>query len=120
VSQNQDQRYLSYLATSIELIERRIAGMTQETFISDLDTQDAVLWRLETLGEATGKLSDELKARHPHVRWRAIYGFRNIAAHGYLELNLDLVWEIITTHLDALKAVTIEELARPDNAGSSN
>jgi uncharacterized protein with HEPN domain len=70
---------------------------------------------LKRLAEATGRLSDEIKQRHPHVRWRAIYGFRNIAAHGYLELSLDLVWEIITLHLSNLKAVVTEELARLGN-----
>jgi uncharacterized protein with HEPN domain len=50
--------------------------------MQDVDAQEAILWRLETMGETTGRLSDEVKSRHPQIRWRAIYGFRNIAAHG--------------------------------------
>ncbi len=76
----------------------------------DVDVQDAVLWRLETLSEATVKLSDELKARYPEIRWQAVRGFRNIVAHGYLELNLDLVWEIIDFHLKDLAIVADQEL----------
>jgi uncharacterized protein with HEPN domain len=53
-----------------------------------------------------------LKDRHPELRWRAIYGFRNIAAHAYLELRLDQVWEIVEQHLPALKIVVDDELAR--------
>jgi hypothetical protein len=60
-----------------------------EVFRRDVDLQGAVLWRLETPAEATGKLSQSLKDRHP-ARWRAIYGFRNIAAHGYLGLGTAL------------------------------
>jgi len=78
--------------------------------MQDLDVQDAVLWRLQTLAEATGKLSQEVKDRHPEIRWRALYGFRNIAAHAYLDLNLDLVWEIVEQHLSTLRDVAQQEL----------
>ena len=112
MTSDRDRRYLTYIKTSIELIEERARGKSYERFLEDVDTQDAILWRLQTLGEATGRLSEEVKNRHPHVRWRAIYGFRNIAAHGYIELNLDLVWEIINLHLEELKNVVTEELSR--------
>jgi uncharacterized protein with HEPN domain len=111
VNDDRNQRYLIYIREAILLIERRTRG-GRDVFLQDLDTQDAVLWRLETLAEATGRLSDDLKQRHPKIRWRAIYGFRNIAAHGYLDLQLDLVWEIIDSHLSDLKAVVDEELKR--------
>jgi len=78
--------------------------------MQDLDVRDAVLWRLQTLAEATGKLSQEVKDRHPEIRWRALYGFRNIAAHAYLDLNLDLVWEIVEQHLSTLRDVAQQEL----------
>jgi uncharacterized protein with HEPN domain len=82
---------------------RRRTQRGYEVFRRDVDLQDAVLWRLETLAEATGKLSQSLKDRHP-ARWRAIYGFRNIAAHAYLGLRLDDIWEIIKPHLPVLDA----------------
>ncbi len=72
--------------------------------------QDAILRRLETLADATGKLSPELKARHPGTRWRAVTGFRNIAAHAYMDVQTDIVWEVIEEHLPALEAVVDEEL----------
>lgn len=106
-----DQRSLAYIREAIALIEARTrAG--RAAFMRDVDVQDAVLWRLETLAEATGKLSPALKRRHPELRWRAIYGFRNIAAHGYLDLRLDQVWEIVDVHLPALGAAVDEELGR--------
>jgi uncharacterized protein with HEPN domain len=110
--EDRDLRHLTYTRDAISLIERRTAT-GRETFERDVDLQDAVLWRLETLAEATGRLSAELKARHPETRWRAIYGFRNIAAHGYLELRLDLVWEIVQVHLPLLRTVVEQELRRP-------
>lgn len=115
MSNDRDRRYLIYIRDGIALIEVRTRG-GREAFVQDVDIQDAVLWRLETLAEATGKLSKALKERHPDIRWRAIYGFRNIAAHAYLELHLDRVWEIIEEHLPALKAVVLEELGRATSA----
>jgi uncharacterized protein with HEPN domain len=111
-----DRRYLAYIREAIALIEARTL-IGRDAFLDAIDVQDGVLWRLETLAEATGKLSSALKARHPTLRWRAIYGFRNIAAHGYLDLRLDEVWEIIEQHLPALKAVADEELRRSSTNG---
>jgi uncharacterized protein with HEPN domain len=111
VSDDRDRRYLTYIRDAIALIEAR-ARVGREAFLQDLDIQDAILWRLETLAEATGRLSSEVKGRHPELRWRAVYGFRNIAAHAYLDLRLDQVWEIIEQHLPALRAVVDDELGR--------
>jgi uncharacterized protein with HEPN domain len=45
----------------------------------------------------------ELKDRHREIRWREGYGFRNIAAHVYLDIDLERVWKIVTDHLPALR-----------------
>jgi uncharacterized protein with HEPN domain len=103
------RRYLTYIRDAIALIEIRTAG-GREVFLGNVDVQDAVLWRLQTLAEATSKLPDDLKARHPEIRWRAVYGFRNIAAHSYLDLQLSRVWEIVERDLSTLKAVIEQEL----------
>jgi uncharacterized protein with HEPN domain len=110
VNDERDRRHLEYIREAIELIQVRTRAGRQP-FLEDVDIQDAVLWRLTTVAEASGKLSQALKERHPEIRWRAIYGFRNIAAHAYLDLRLDLVWEIVESHLDSLKAVVKQELA---------
>jgi uncharacterized protein with HEPN domain len=111
----QDRRHLEYIRESIRLIETRVRD-GHDAFAENVDVQDAVLWRLQTLAEATGKLSTEIKARHPDIRWRSIYGFRNIAAHAYLDLQLDRIWEIVEQHLPALKAAVHEELGESGGA----
>jgi uncharacterized protein with HEPN domain len=104
-------RYFTYIYDSIVLIEAR-TRFGQSTFFSDIDAQDAVLWRLQTLAEATAKLPGDFRKRHPSIPWRAIYGFRNVVAHGYLNLNLDRVWEVVAVHLPTLKEVVETELKR--------
>jgi uncharacterized protein with HEPN domain len=56
VIDDRDRRYLGYILESIILIEARTIG-GHDAFLQDVDVQDAVLWRLQTLAEATGKLS---------------------------------------------------------------
>ena len=73
--------------------------------------QDAVVRRLETLAEATGHLSERLKARRPDIPWRAVYGFRNVAAHAYLDVELGDVWDVISHDLPRLRGVVDAELA---------
>lgn len=107
-----DSVYLEYIEESIDLIYEYLGGATsleEETLFRDLLRQDAVLRRMETLGEATTHLSDELKARHPDIDWREIANFRNRLAHGYADLRLDLVWASIVNDLPALKALIAQE-----------
>ncbi|TAK25048.1 MAG: DUF86 domain-containing protein [Chloroflexota bacterium] len=104
-------RRLRHIVTSITLIAEYTRG-GRERFFQDTMAQDAVLRRLETLADATHQLSPELKSRNPRVQWRAIYGFRNIAAHACLDLHLDTVWEIVDVHLPSLGRVVGVEIAR--------
>jgi uncharacterized protein with HEPN domain len=105
-----ERRYLDFIGESILRVQGYVHG-TREDFMADPMAQDAVVWRLQSIADAArNHLSDELKERHPEIRWRAVYGFRNVAAHGCAGLNLDLVWEIAAEHLAPLLRVAGQEL----------
>jgi len=104
-----EQARLRYIRQSIARIEEYTRGGRQ-AFLREPIVQDAVLRRLETLADAVGKLSDAVKARHPEIPWRQVYGFRNIAAHAYEDIDLARVWEIVADYLPALKPVIDREL----------
>lgn len=56
-------------------------------------------------GEAATKLMDhhpDFAAAHPQVPWRSMRGMRNRIAHGYFDINLEVVWETVQTALPAL------------------
>ena len=72
--------------------------------------QDAVLRWLETLADATHRLADDLKARHPHIPWAQIYRFRNVAAHDYEHMDQHRIWETVTAHLPPLKQAIAAEI----------
>ena len=109
-----EAEYLTYIAESIRLVDQYITGQdgrpSEQAFLEDVRTQDAVIRRLETLADAASELSDELKLRHPILPWRQINDFRNVLAHGYLDLQVSRIWRTIVVDLPALKAAVHDEL----------
>lgn len=107
-----ERRYLTFIDESIRLIESYVVE-GRKAFLAQPMRQDAIVWRLQAIADATrNHLSDELKQRHAGLSWRAVYGFRNVAAHQYADINLDLVWEIASVRLGELKGVVEDELRR--------
>jgi uncharacterized protein with HEPN domain len=108
-----DLLYLSNIQDCIQ----RIESYTIEGKVKFLETpiiQDAVIRNFEIIGEATKRLSPELKDAYADVAWKQIAGLRDILIHDYLKVNLNRVWGIIEQDLPQLKQ-TVEELhQRPE------
>ncbi len=111
-----DSVYLRHIAASMALVKEYLTcadgDPSQQLFYKDQRAQDAGLRRLETLADAAGHLSTDLKTRHPTIPWRQISDFRNVLAHGYADIRLDRAWSAIVVDRSALKAVVHEELGR--------
>ncbi len=75
---------------------------------SDLDENrmlaDALVRRIEIVGEAARGISNELKSRTPEIAWRAIIATRHILAHDYNEVDHDILWRVVAEHLPKLVA----------------
>ncbi len=97
-----DRLYLIHIQECIERIERYVTA-GKGSFLKESLIQDAVLRNLQTLSESVRRLSDSLKGYHPHVDWRSIAAFRNVAVHDYLGLDLEQIWEIVEKDLPDLK-----------------
>ncbi len=67
-----------------------------------------------TLADAAGRLSDELKKRHPQIPWDQVRGFRNVATHAYESLHLKQIGAIIDQDLPPISKVVEQELAERD------
>lgn len=107
---DRERRYLLFVLECLDRVESYVPE-SLDAFLASPMLQDAIVWRLQAIADAArNHLSDELKARHSDVRWRAVYGFRNVAAHQYADINLQLVWEIATEHLSELRRVVETEL----------
>ncbi len=102
--------YIIHIRECIDRIEQyTVKG--KDDFYVDLKTQDAVIQNLETLGDATQQLPDDRKAARPEVDWRKVADFRNVLAHRYLEINLNIVWDNVENRLPELKQA-IEAIAQ--------
>lgn len=82
-----------------------VEGMDRSGFQADKRTQQAVIMSLIILGEAATKVMDAYPAfaeSHAAIPWRSMRGMRNRIAHGYFDINLDVVWETVQLALPAL------------------
>ena len=104
-----DERlYLIHILEGIDRIQSYTSVGEAEFFSSNL-VQDAVLRNLQTLSESTMRLSDSLESTKQSVPWTSIAGFRNVVAHGYLDIDLNLTWDIVTRDIPVLK-IAIQEI----------
>lgn len=94
--------YLYDILDSITRIRRYVHGLDETSFLKDEILQDAVVRRVEVIGEAVGRLSDALKERYPNVPWRDIKDMRNKLIHDYGHVDLELVWSVTQTEIDPL------------------
>ncbi|MDI3381333.1 DUF86 domain-containing protein [Xenophilus aerolatus] len=84
-----------------------IDGMDRTAFEQDKRTQQAVVMSLIVLGEAATKVMERHPAfaeAHAGIPWRNMRGMRNRIAHGYFDIDLDVVWETVRSALPALRA----------------
>ena len=99
--------YLDHMRQAVADAQSFTEGMTQADFIQDKRTQQAVVMSLIVLGEAATKVMDQhpaFAAQHSQVPWRSMRGMRNRIAHGYFDINLEVVWDTVATALPALKS----------------
>src|SRR3989304_3904896 len=80
-----------------------IAGKTREDFLKDTQCQDAVIRRIEIIGEAARRVSNNGKATLP-LPWSEIIGMRNLMIHEYDDVDLVIVWDTVKNDLPPLIA----------------
>jgi len=94
----------------IDLAVHFVAGLDSPAFHEDLRTVYAVTRCLEIISEASRRLSDELKARHPGIPWREMAAAGNFYRHNYEDVTPRRVWKTLQEELSPLRAVIEQEL----------
>jgi len=77
--------------------------MDLAAFRADERTASAVLHQIFLIGEAAARLPEEIRNRTPDVPWEEIIGMRNIIAHGYFEVDLEVPWKTVRLDLPPLQ-----------------
>lgn len=105
MNENRLSDYLGHIEQAVTDACSFVEGLVKEDFLADKRTQMAVIMSLIVIGEAATKVMDtypEFAQAHPEVPWRNMRGMRNRIAHGYFDINLDVVWDTVQAALPAL------------------
>jgi uncharacterized protein with HEPN domain len=97
--------YIRHILDAIQKIEKYITGFDFKKFSNDNLVQDAVMRQLTIIGEATKRLTDDLREEYGEVPWRDICGTRDKLVHDYFGVDLNEVWQTVTNDLKDLKQV---------------
>lgn len=105
--------FLDDIVECCQKIQRYIDGYDLNRLLNDDRTMDAVLRNLEIIGEASGRLPDDVIAKMAQVDWRNIRGLRNVIAHGYFGIDGKIIWDIVSHNIPELLSY-IEAFDRKD------
>lgn len=95
--------YLEDILQAITKTRNYVAGATRESFAQDSMRIDAVIRNLEIIGEAAKMIPESIRDEYPNIEWKKIAGLRDILAHHYFEVDLDIVWDILQNKLPTLE-----------------
>jgi len=106
---NRDLVYLCHIRDAIEKIERYVA-VGEAVFLTTTHWQDAVIRNLEIIGEATKRISADVKNDNSEIPWREIAGFRDVLIHDYMGVDLSVVWNVLVQDMPKLKSTVMRLL----------
>ena len=96
------EKLLFDIAQAAKNISTFTAEMDRDAFDADAKTQASVLYEILVIGEAVKLLPTEWISKHPAIPWTAIARMRDHTIHRYFNVDLDLVWQVVTENAPSL------------------
>jgi uncharacterized protein with HEPN domain len=103
--------YLDDVVAAIDKIAKFTAGLSEEQFMDDEKTFDAVVRNLEIIGEAVKHIPDGIRRQWPTIEWRKAAGLRDLLIHEYFAVDTDIIWDVAKNKLPLLRQQVVEMLA---------
>jgi uncharacterized protein with HEPN domain len=104
--------FLEHIMDSILLIEEYAKNVSQAEFFKNRHLQDAIIRRLEIIGEAVKNLPMTFRSKNPKIPWKQIAGMRDILIHEYFDVDLMLTWKVVKQELPMIKKSLSSILAK--------
>lgn len=98
-----DLVYLRHILDAISRIEEYTQDIKYEDFMDNHLIQDGVIRQIEIIGEATKRLSKEIREKHSGIPWRDMTGMRDKLIHNYFGVDIDAVWDTAERDIPGLK-----------------
>src|SRR3989338_3764590 len=95
--------FIEHILDSIERIESYTKSLTKEKLTKNVKIQDAIIRRIEVIGEAAKNLPRDFRNKYPAIEWSDIIRTRDKITHHYFGVDLDIVWDIVKKNLPDLK-----------------
>ena len=95
--------YIQDILDSIMKLEEYINPINKSDFYENSQIQDAVIRRLEIIGEAVKNINQEIKNKYPEIPWKQIAGMRDVIVHEYFGVNLERTWKTLKSDIPDLK-----------------
>lgn len=111
MSQRRVRLFIEDMLEAISKVEQFTQGSHEEGFERNALVSSAVIRQLEVLGEAAANVPETVRADYPDIPWRRIVGLRNMLIHVYFQVDLSIIWQIITVNLPETKE-QLEEMLK--------
>jgi uncharacterized protein with HEPN domain len=105
---SRDDIYLVDILESAKITLDYVSGKTWDQFYEDMQCQDAVLRRIEIIGEAARHISPHFQKKYPHILWRDLTMLRNLVIHQYDAVDINQVRDTTQKRLPSL----VDELSK--------
>jgi uncharacterized protein with HEPN domain len=90
------------IVESAKLAIAYISEKSRDDFFLDSQCQDAVVRRIEVIGEAARRISDETRTAYTELPWSDMIGMQNLMIHEYDDIDIAIVWETVKNDLPLL------------------
>ena len=103
--------FIEDILDAMNKAEMLIEGIGYSQFESDFRTNFAVIRALEIIGEAAKRVPDEVRKQYPNIQWKAMAGMRDRIIHGYDNVDLQIVWDVVKRDIPDIKPTIVKILA---------
>jgi uncharacterized protein with HEPN domain len=97
-----DKIHVERIKEELLFIRKTLKDTDKNKFLEDDIIQHAISMSLISIGEGAKNLSEEFKEIHTEIEWVQIIAVRNIAAHGYWQLDMEQIWQAIDEDIPEL------------------